>query len=273
MRRRLLAGLAILALGGTLAPRWAQAAAPAEQPEPAQEPVIAAASDLKFALDEVAALFRARTGRGVRIVYGSSGNFARQIRQGAPFEMFLSADERFVQELQQAGLTRDAGVLYAVGRLALYVPAGSPVKADAQLADLRAALADGRLQRLAIANPEHAPYGRAAREALQHAGLWEAAQSRLVLGENVSQAAQFAASGSAQAGIVALSLVRAPAFAAAGAHAVLPAGWHAPLRQRMVLLRGAGRTAQAFHEFVQQAPARAVLERFGFTVGAADASG
>lgn len=264
----LLAGSAALAATGGVpgAVEALAAEAPLATPAGGVGPAVAAASDLKFALDEVAALFRQRTGQAVRITYGSSGNFFRQISQGAPFELFLSADEQLVERLAQAGLTQDAGALYAVGRIALFVPAGSPVRADAELSDLREALADGRLRRLAIANPEHAPYGRAAREALVHAGLWEAAQPKLVLGENVSQAAQFAASGSAQAGIVALSLARAPAFASVGSHALVPATWHRPLRQRMVLLRGATPAAQALYAFLGEPPARAILERYGFAL-------
>jgi molybdate transport system substrate-binding protein len=227
---------------------------------------IAAASDLKFALDEVAARFEASTGRRVTIAYGSSGNFFRQIQQGAPFELFLSADEAFVVKLHDAGFTLDGGAPYAIGRIVLFAPAGSPVGVDAEMKDLGAAIADGRLKRFAIANPEHAPYGRAAREALQHHGLWQAIEPRLVLGENVSQAAQFAASGSVQAGIFALSLALAPGFANAGRAVVLSEGSHQPLRQRMVLTRRAGETARAFYAFLQQPHARAIFRRYGFTL-------
>ena len=231
----------------------------------AQEgPFIAAASDLKFALDEVAKDFRTKTGKAVRVSYGSSGNFYRQIRQGAPVEMFLSADEGFVLNLAKAGLTVDDGALYANGRIVLFAPRGSPVQVDARFTDLRAAIQDGRVKKFSIANPEHAPYGRAAREALQHQGLWDAVEPRLVLGENVSQAAQFAMSGSVQAGIFALSFALAPNFAQAGTHVLIPEDWHQPLRQRMVLLKRAGETAKEFYTFVQQPSTRAVFKRYGF---------
>ena len=227
-------------------------------------PSVAAASDLKFALDEIAARFERDTGKTVRLTYGSSGNFYRQIQQGAPFELFLSADEEYVSRLAQEGLTVDAGIRYATGRIVLFVPKGSTVKADPAFADLRAALDDGRLRRLAIGNPEHAPYGRAAQQALAHAGLWPSLSGRLVLGENVSQAAQFAASGSAQAGIFALSLALAPDFAGKGDYVLIPEGWHEPLRQRAVLLRRSGDTARAFHLFLQQPPAREIFRQYGF---------
>lgn len=174
------------------------AAALAVVPARAAPPVVAAASDLQFALADIAAAFTRDTGGEVRLAFGSSGNFRTQIAQGAPFEMFLSADEAYVDALAAEGRTVDRGVRYATGRIVLFVPAGSPLKLDPTLADLKAAAMDGRVTRFAIANPEHAPYGRAAREALQRAGAWDALSPRLALGENVSQAAQFATTGSAQ---------------------------------------------------------------------------
>ncbi|MBE0627311.1 MAG: molybdate ABC transporter substrate-binding protein [Burkholderiales bacterium] len=232
-------------------------------------PVIAAASDLQYALTEVAAAYAQASGRSVRLSFGSSGNFVRQIVQGAPFELFFSADEAYVRELARRGLAPDAGALYAVGRLALFVPKGSALKADAQLDDLAAALNDGRLKKLAIANPEHAPYGRAARAVLKKKGLWDQVQPHLVMGENVSQAAQFAASGSAEAGLIAYSLVISGRMAKAGAYVLLPADSHEPLRQRMVLLNAAGDTARQFYAFAQSPPARTLFEKYGFTLPAA----
>jgi molybdate transport system substrate-binding protein len=229
-------------------------------------PTVAAAADLRFALEEVAARFRSDTGREVRLSFGSSGNFARQIEQGAPFELFLSADEGYVYRLADAGKTEDGGTLYAIGRVVLFAPAGSPLEPDVHLDGLRAALAGGRVRRFAIANPEHAPYGRAAREALVHAGLWDAVQPHLVLGENAAQAAQFATSGSAEGGIIPLSLANAPALRDRGRAVLIPAQWHAPLRQRVALLKGAGETARAFYAYLQRPAAREVLRRFGFVL-------
>ena len=229
-------------------------------------PVIAAASDLKFALDEIAGAFQRQTGRKVRVAYGSSGNFFSQIAQDAPFELFMSADEEYVFRLARQGRVADDGMPYAIGRIVLFVPAGSPIKADAQFADLRRALADGALRKFAIANPEHAPYGRAAKQSLQKSGVWEAIEPRLVLGENVSQAAQFAVSGSAQGGIFALSLAKAPAFANAGSYVLVPQELHQPLRQRMVLTRKAGDTAREFYAWLQQPAARTIFRKFGFAL-------
>jgi len=227
-------------------------------------PNVAAASDLQFVLTEIAAAFTRETGREVRLAFGSSGNFRRQIAEGAPFELFLSADEAYVAALAKEGRTEDGGIGYATGRIVLFAPVGSKWKPDAELADLKAAIADGRIRHFAIANPEHAPYGRAAREALQSAGVWNVLVPRLVLGENVSQAAQFATTGGAQGGIFAYSLARSPVFADKGVHVLLPAKGHAPLRQRMVLMKGAGATAREFYRYLQQPAAREVFQRFGF---------
>jgi len=232
----------------------------------AEPPLVAAAADLRVALDEVAARFTSDTGSRLRIVYGSSGNFRRQIAAGAPFELFLSADESMVQALAKDGRTRGDGVLYALGRLALVLPAGSPLKLDPSLADLAQALADGRLRKFAIANPEHAPYGIAAQQALTAAGVWTAIEPRLVLGENVAQAAQFALSGSTQGGIVALSLAVAPGVLGGGRYVAVAETLYAPLRQRMVLLRRAGPVARAFYDYLQQPAARAILKRYGFAL-------
>jgi molybdate transport system substrate-binding protein len=230
----------------------------------AGEPYVAAAADLKFALDEIALAFTRDTGFKLRLSFGSSGNFARQIAQGAPFQMFFSADERYALQLHESGHAPDRGALYAVGRIALYAPTGSALEPDPELKNLSTAIDAGRIRRFAIANPEHAPYGRAAQEALEHAGLWSGLEGRLLLGENAAQAAQFASSASADGGIVPLSLALAPALAGAGRHALIPASWHQPLRQRVVLLNGAGPTARRFYDYVQQPGARALLARYGF---------
>lgn len=254
LRRREMVG-ALVAAGLVPGPARAQR----ERPPP-----IAAAADLQAAMPEIVSAFRRQTGRDVRVTYGSSGNFAQQILRGAPFQMFLSADESFVERVAAAGRTLDGGRLYAIGRIGLFQPRGSPVAADAELRDLSAAVRDGRVRRFAIANPDHAPYGRAAREALLKAGIWEAIQPRLVFGENAAQATQFAMSGSTQGGIIPLALALTPQVRAAGSFALLDESWHLPLRQRMVLLAGAGPTARAFFAHMESPAARAVLRRYGF---------
>ncbi|MCK6453447.1 MAG: molybdate ABC transporter substrate-binding protein [Alphaproteobacteria bacterium] len=248
-------------LGLALAIIASPAASPRAQPD---IPVVAAASDLKFALEEIAGSFRRETGLDLKLTFGSSGNFARQIAQGAPFQLFLSADEAYVEALADQGRTVDRGAIYAVGRIVLFAPKGSPLTVDAGLAGLKTALDQDRIKRFAIANPEHAPYGRAAEQALRAQELWETIKPLLVLGENVSQAAQFALSGSAQGGIFAYSLALAPSVSGLGSFYILPPDAHAPLRQRMVLLKGAGRAAREFYAYLQGTPARAIFRRYGF---------
>ena len=242
---------------GALTPAPAQTAKP---------PLIAAAADLKFALDDIAAKYSADTGQEVKLTYGSSGNFTRQILEGAPFDIFFSADEAFIFQLADAGKTADRGALYAEGRIVLFAPKGSALKVDAGFADLRAALADGRLRKFAIANPEHAPYGRAAMQALRSQGLWDAIQPKLVLGENVAQAAQFASSGSAQGGIFAYALALSPSVGSLGDYVLIPAEWHDPLRQRMALVKDAGEAAGKFYAYIQTPASRAIFRKYGFTL-------
>lgn len=233
-------------------------------PARAAIPTVAAAADLRFALDELVAIYGKATGRQVKVTYGSSGIIHQQITAGAPFELFLSADETYVQRLHKAGLTRDAGTVYARGRIVLFAPKASGLVVDTELAGLRRALDRGEVRRFAIANPAHAPYGEKAREALQAAGLWPALERKLVLGENVSQALQFATTGGADGGIVALSLVKAPGFARLGRWALIPERLHRPLVQRMVLTRTSGAEARAFYSWLQGPEARAVFERHGY---------
>lgn len=229
-------------------------------------PVIAAAADLKFALEKVEEAFKKDTGRSIKLIFGSSGTFATQIRNGAPIQLYLSADEDYVFKLHTDGFTRDHGALYAIGRIVLMVRHSSPMPVDGELKGLSAQLNAGKINRFAIANPEHAPYGRRAQEALRHAGLWEGIRPKLVFGENVSQAAQFATSGSADGGIIALSLAQSPQMAPLGHYAIIPAEWHAPLRQRMVLLKNADATALAFYRYMQEPAARTVMHRYGFVL-------
>lgn len=232
--------------------------------EPA--PTIAAAADLKFAMQDISEIFTQQTGQKVEIIFGSAGNLRRQIVQGAPFQMFLSADEQFIFDLYKEGFMLDEGTLYAVGRIVIFAPHGSPLKPDKDLKDLKTALEDGRLKRFAIANPAHAPYGKRAQEALVKAGLWEKLQSKLVYGEDMVQATQFAANGSSQGGILSYSFVCAPSVARLGTYALIPAEWHKPLQQRMALLKSAGDTAKQFYTFVQAPAAREVFKRYGFVL-------
>lgn len=224
---------------------------------------IAAAADLKFALDELVARFeRAHPGTGIEVTYGSSGKLHAQIRQGAPFDLFFSADIAYPRELVTLGLAAGDVQRYAVGRLALW-----SAQVDASKLTL-ADLASHRFSRIAIANPRHAPYGRSAEEALRAAGVWDSVRPRLVYGENVAQAAQFVATGNAEVGIIALSLALSPGLAARGSHALVPESLHAPLEQGFVVTRRAADDAgaAAFAAYMTTEDARAVMARYGFVL-------
>ncbi|NOQ13669.1 MAG: molybdate ABC transporter substrate-binding protein [Methyloprofundus sp.] len=228
-------------------------------------PIIAAAASVKFALQDISQAFYQDTGKTVRISYSSSGNLTRQIQQGAPFELFLSANASYVTQLYQQQKARDQGIVYALGRLALLTSKNSPLLLDEHLHGLKQALQKGQLQRFAIANPEHAPYGVAARELLLQLDLWELAQANLVLGENAAQAAQFASSGAAQLGLVSYSLALAPALQKRTRFLLLPATLHQPLQQTAVLLNNAGDTAKLFFNYLQHDKAATILSRYGYT--------
>ena len=222
---------------------------------------VAAAADLKFALDEIVADFRsARPDDAVEVVYGSSGKFATQIRQGAPFDLYFSADIAYPRALEAEGLALGPTRPYAVGRIVLW--SRTRDAGALRLQDL----ADPALGRIAIANPRHAPYGKRAEEALRAAGVWDAVQPRLVQGENIAQTAQFVQTGNATVGIIALSLALNPALAGQGGHHLIDAALHAPLEQGFILTRqAAGKAlATAFADYIGSAAARAVLVRYGF---------
>ena len=224
---------------------------------------VAAAADLKFALDEIVADFsRAHPGDKVEVVYGSSGKFATQIRQGAPFDLYFSADIAYPRTLEAEGLAASPVQPYAVGRIVLW--SNSRDASTLRLQDL----ADPALGRIAIANPRHAPYGKRAEEALRAAGVWDVVQGRLVQGENIAQTAQFVQSGSAGVGIIALSLALNPTLARQGGHALIDDALHAPLEQGFIITRRAAGNAAAarFAAFMQHESARATMRRYGFVL-------
>ena len=223
---------------------------------------IAAASDLRFALDEALLPFRtAQRGATIDVVYGASGKLATQLRNGAPFDVFMSADIAFAREVHDAGLAIDVPRVYAIGRLAAW-------STDAELGrlPLPALVRDARVKRFAIANPEHAPYGQRAMQVLRSQGLEADVKPKLVLGDNVSQAATFIDSGAAQAGLISHSIVLAPALAGKGAWTLIPQPWHAPLEQAFVVARRAADNAlaAAFVRHLEAQPTRELLQRYGF---------
>src|SRR5271165_7134903 len=232
----------------------------------AQEITVAAAADLNYALKELAARFEQKTGDKVTLSFGSSGNLFSQIESGAPYDLFFSADEQYPQKLAAAGLMDPASLqIYAVGHLVLWVPNSSDLDPQKLKMDL---LAQPSVQRIAIANPQHAPYGRAAMAALAHYGLQDKLANKLVFGENISQAAQFVQSGNAQAGLIALSLAKSPAMVSAGKYWVLPADSYPELKQAAGIVSASKhkQAAQALLDYVSSPEGAAVLEQYGFVL-------
>jgi len=232
----------------------------------AQEITVAAAADLNYALKELASRFEQKTADKLTLSFGSSGNLFSQIQSGAPFDLFFSADEQYPKKLASAGVMDPASLrTYAIGHLVLWVPSSSGLDPQTLKMDL---LTQPSVQRIAIANPQHAPYGRAAMAALAHFGLDEKVKHKLVFGENISQAAQFAQSGNAQAGLIALSLAMSPAMQGTGRYWELPSDSYPELRQSVGIVSASKRkqTAQAFLDYVTSREGAAVLEQYGFHV-------
>ena len=229
---------------------------------------VAAAADLSSALPELAANYQKQAGVVVRLSFGSSGNLTQQIKNGAPFDLFFSADEDYPKQLTQAGLAEVSLVQrYARGQLVLWIPAGSPLDLEHRGLEV---LADPSVQKIAIANPQHAPYGRAAETALKHAGVYDKIAGKLVLGENVSQAAQFVQSGNAQAGLIPLSHALAPGMKDKGRYWAVPADLYPELNQAAVLLTRSPHKKEAtgFLDYLKTPEARSILQRWGFAVPA-----
>src|SRR5580692_10343466 len=238
---------------------------PMARPTRAQEIRVAAAADLQFAMKDVAAQFEKQTGTKVDVTYGSSGNFFSQLQNGAPFDLFFSADIDYPRILQEAGLA-EPGTLYeyAIGRIAIWTPADAKV----DVVRLRwKTLLDPGVQKIAVANPEHAPYGRAAVAALQKAGIYEQVKAKLVYGENISQAAQFVQSGNAQAGIVAMSLAVSPGMKE-GKRWEIPADMHPSIEQAAIMLKSSKNKdgVRSFLKFIKSEAGRSTLSNYGFTV-------
>ena len=231
----------------------------------AEEITVAAAADLNYALGELARGFETRTGVKVNMSFGASGNLYSQIRSGAPFDLFFSADEDYPKQLAGAGIADAASLrVYAFGHLVLWVPNNSPF--EPQKSQMELLTQDG-VTRIAIANPQHAPYGRAAIAALEHYGLKSRVADKLVFGENVSQAAQFVQSGNAQAGLIAMSLAESPAMRSKGRFWVLPSDSYPELQQAAVIVSTSRhkKVAQAFLDFVISPEGADTLRKYGLT--------
>ena len=233
-----------------------------------QRILIAAASDVRYALDLMIANYFKETGQAVKVSYGSSGNFYQQIMQGGDYDILMMADEQYIFRLSEQRKTIDRGVVYGQGRLVLFIPKPIlekwPNLLSSNLLEFGNALKDGRIRSLAIANPAHAPYGVAAEQALKSAQLWEIAVPKLILGENASQATQFAISGSVQGGLIPLALAKHSTVQQKGGYVLIPPSTHLPLIQRMALTPAASRGAKEFYVYLQTEKSQKIFKEFGF---------
>lgn len=227
-------------------------------------PVIAAASSAQLVLEEIKKIFIAETGLKINISYGSSGNLSRQIMQGAPFELFISADESYVSRLKKMQLTQGSEITYAIGRMALFVPNNTLVEVDEELLGLKKALKNKQIKHFAIANPEHAPYGRVAKEILINTGLWDPMQDQLVLAENIAQAAHYASTKISQGGLISYSFALLPFMKNLGKFVLIPQSLHSPLYAQMILIKQASPTAIAFYQYIQSRQAKNIFNQYGF---------
>ncbi len=227
--------------------------------------LVAAAADLNSVFPEIARRFEQATGNAVKLSFGSSGNFFSQIRNGAPFDLFFSADIDYPRRLEAAGLVEPGSLYeYGTGRIVLWAPKESSIEVER---GIRVLVGPG-VRKIAIANPEHAPYGRAAVSALQHEGVYDAVRDRLVLGENISQAAQFVESGNADVGIVALSLALAPTMRGRGRYFLIPPSTYPPIAQAGIILRSSQRksAARRFMGFLSQPEIVRLMQQYGFVI-------
>jgi len=229
---------------------------------------IGAASDLNFAFREIATEYEKTSGNQVRLTLGSSGNFYAQIQNGAPFDLYFSADIAYPRKLEEAGLTVPGSLYqYAIGRIVLWAGKDSHLDLSRGLEILR----EPAIRKIAIANPKHAPYGRAAVAAMEHFKVYDQVKDKLILGENISQAAQFIESGACDIGIIALSLAVAPAMKSKGTYWEVPAETHPPLEQGAVILKSSKQqeSAKQFLAFIKGERGQEIMKRYGFTVPSA----
>jgi molybdate transport system substrate-binding protein len=234
----------------------------------AQSLTVAAAADLQAAMPELVDQYQKQSGKTVQVVYGSSGNFYQQIQNGAPYDVFFSANLDYAKKLDAAGMAEPGSLYqYATGKIVLWVPNSSKVDFKEGLR----ALLDPAIKKVSIANPEHAPYGQAAVTAMQKTGVYEQVKNELVLGENISQAASFAVSGAADAGIIAMSLALSPNMKDKGRYVEVPAETYPAIEQACVIVKASSKKGEAkgFLDFVKSAPSKEVLKKYGFGVPAA----
>ena len=229
----------------------------------AQVATIAVAANMKDAFAEIAAEFKSTGKPEMRVVYGSSGNFAAQIMNGAPFSLFIAADEQFPLELFKNGKTVDDGSVYAIGKLVIITKTSSGIHLLDSKSDIAKAIS--KANKVAIAKPELAPYGRAAVQYLKAEGLWDLAKDKLVYADNIGAATTYVASGAADLGFTAFSLAKSPELLKQTSYKAVDTKMYEPIKQRMVLIKGAPQEAQDLYRFMQGPKAKAILQKYGYS--------
>ena len=229
----------------------------------AQSATVAVSANMKDAFSEIALAFKAPGKPDMRVVYGSSGNFTAQMMNGAPFNLFIAADEHFPMELYKKGKTMNEGAVYATGRLALIAKTSSEISLLDSKSEITRAVT--KANKIALAKPDLSPYGKAAVEYLHAEGLWEIAKDKLVYGDNIGVATTYVLTGAADLGFTALSLARSPGLSKAVNFVILNPKLYAPIKQRMVLMHGAPQEAQDLYQFMQGEKAKAILQKYGYT--------
>ncbi len=231
-----------------------------------EAPVVAIAANMTHAMTDIIDQFQMETGNRIRVSYGSSGNFTRQLLQGAPYKLFLTAHRKYAELLAEKADIIDTSTPYVSGRIGLFIPYDSNLVDSENLEAAINSLQFGQYRRIVMANPEHAPYGIAAQQALQQAGIWTILRKRLLLAENTAQAAQFAVSGGIDIGIIPYSLAVVPEISKQGKFFLIPESWHQPIEQHLVLIKGAGKMVKIFYDYLLSDRTKKILTDYGYSI-------
>ena len=231
-----------------------------------ESPIVAIAANMTHAMTDIIDQFQVETGNHIRVSYGSSGNFTRQLLQGAPYELFIAAHKKYADKLVEKTNIVDASMPYVSGKIGLFIPNDSKLSESMDLETTINALGFEKKSRIVIANPEHAPYGVAAKQALQHAGVWPLIHKRLLRAENAAQATQFTVSGGVDIGIIPYSLAVVPEISRQGKFLLIPESWHQPLEHHLVLINGAGKTVKKFYDYLLSDRTKKILTKYGYSI-------
>lgn len=235
-------------------------------PTSADTPLVAVASNMTHAMKDIAEKYRDKEGENVKLTFGSSGNFTRQIRQGAPYDVFLSAGKTYVNILEERGLLAVEPRAYVRGRIGFFIPDNSALSKATNLAEIFNRMYYADYRRIAIANPEHAPYGIAAEQVLQNGGVWAAPKRKLMIAENAAQVVQYVLSGGVDAGVIPESFARLPMIRNNGRFLAIPENLHKPITQYLVLLKGSGQSAEDFFNYLTSKEALSILLKSGYSM-------